>query len=192
VKAFASGELAFLREAAPVGKRRYFAVFPKSVEKFDFDELVKFCAYVRKKHGLLPVFAPMHAREDAPVCRYLAEKTGGALCRTLKNGERLASAAAFCVCMRLHAAVFSASVGTPLIAVSDDGKIASLMRGSGASVFGADASASVLCGAAEEIILKSEEKKKLLVSFAEEQRRLARGELSRLTEYIFQADLAKP
>ena len=192
VKSFASGELAFLREAEPVGKRRYFVVFPKSVEKFDFDELVKFCAYVRKKHGLLPVFAPMHAREDAPVCRYLAEKTGGALCRTLKNGERLASAAVFCVCMRLHAAVFSASVGTPLIAISDDGKIASLMRGSGASVFGADASASVLCGAAEEIILKSEEKKKLLVSFAEEQRRLARGELSRLTEYIFQADLAKP
>ncbi len=184
-KVFSSGELAFLREAEPVGKRRCFAVFPKSVEKFDFDELVKFCGYIRQKYGLLPVFAPMHAREDAPVCRWLSEKTGGALCLSLKNGERLASAAAFCVCMRLHAAVFSASAGTPIIAVSDDAKIASFMQGSGASVFGADAPAAVLFRAAGEILSEKEEKKKLLVSFAEEQRRLAEAELSRLGEHIF-------
>ena len=185
VEVFASGELAFLRESEPVGKRRYFAVFPKSVEKFDFDELVKFCTCVKRKYGLLPVFAPMHAREDAPVCRYLAEKTGGALCRTLKNGERLAYAAAFSVCMRLHAAVFSASAGTPIIAVSDDAKIASFMQGSGASVFTSDASAAVLFRAAGEILSEKEEKKKLLVSFAEEQRRLAEAELARLWEHIF-------
>jgi polysaccharide pyruvyl transferase CsaB len=184
-RVFASGELAFLRESgASAEKRRYFAVFPKSVENFCFDELVKFCGYVRRKYGLLPVFAPMHLREDAPACRWLAEKTGGALCLSLKNGVRLASAADFCVCMRLHAAVFSASAGTPVIAVSDDAKIASVMRGSGASVFSPGVSSATLFRVAEEIFAEKDEKKKLLVSFAEEQRRLAAEELARLCEHI--------
>ena len=184
-KVFASGELAFLRRAEPAEKRRFFAIFPKSVENFDFEELIKFCTYIRRKYGFLPFFAPMHSREDVPLCRWLAERTGGALCRHLKNGERLASAAAFCVCMRLHAAVFAASAATPVIAVSDDAKIASFMQGSGACVFGADASAAVLCRAAAELLSEKEEKKKLLVAFAEEQRRLAREETARLWEHIF-------
>ena len=182
---FASGELAFLRTSVKAEKRRCFAVFPKSVENFDFGELVKFCICIRQKYGLLPVFAPMHKREDAPVCRYLAEKTGGSLCLTLGNGQRLASAAAFCVCMRLHAAVFSAAAGTPVIAVSDDAKMGDFMQGSGALVFGADASAGSLLRAAADVLSSREEKKKLLVSFAEEQRRLAREEMRRLARQIF-------
>ena len=183
---FASGELAFLCERELTDeKRRCFAVFPKSVENFRFGELVKFCKYMKRKYGLTPVFAPMHGREDTRLCKSLAEKTGGALCISLKNAVRLASAMEFTVCMRLHAAVFSASAATPVIAVSDDEKVASLMLGSGACVFGADASAASLFCAAKEILLCKEEKKKLLEAFAEEQRRLAKAELLRLSEIIF-------
>ncbi len=183
---FSSGELAFLCERGQAEEKRGdFAVLPKSVEKFRFGELVKFCKYMKRKYGLMPVFAPMHRREDIRLCKSLAEKTGGVLCISLKNAVHLASAVEFAVCMRLHAAVFSAYAATPVIAVSDDEKIASLMLGSGASVFGADASAASLFCAAKEIFLCKEEKKKLLENFTEEQRRLAKAELSRLAEYIF-------
>ena len=183
---FYSGELAFLADSGETaGKRRCFAVFPKSVENFDFDSLVRFCTHMKQKYGLLPVFAPMHAVEDAPLCRDLAEKTGGALCLRLESGARLASAALFTLCMRLHAAVFSASVCTPVISVSDDPKVSLLMRGSGACVFGANVSAPLLIRAAEEALSHGEEKKKLLGDFAEEQRRLAREELARMCGRIF-------
>lgn len=182
---FASGELAFLSETGRERKRPCFAVFPKNVENFDFDSLIELCSFMKQRYGLLPVFAPMHEGEDTSLCRELAEKTGGALCLHLKSGGRLAAASVFTFCMRLHAAVFSASAGTPVLAVSDDPKVRHLLRGSGAYVFGAGTSPALLCRAGEELLTHREEKEKLLGAFAEEQRRLARGELARLTEKIF-------
>jgi polysaccharide pyruvyl transferase CsaB len=177
---FTSGELAFLQRCDVEEKRmRYFAVFPKKVYGFDLSVLVRFCLSMRQRHGLIPVFAPMHSGEDARICRRLAKKTGGALCLRLENASVLASVCLFSFCMRLHAAVFSAASAVPFISVSDDPKTAALFDGKGYT-FGADASEEALLNAAEDILSSREEKQKLLGDFAEEQRRLARAELERI------------
>lgn len=187
---FASGELAFLcGELASAEPKNCFAVFPKLVENCGERKLSLFCSFVRRKYGLLPLFIPMHAGEDTSLCRKLAKKAGGKVCASAKEALPFA---VFSLCMRLHAAVFSASASVPVIAVSDDAKIGELFRGSGACVFGAEASVARLCRAAEEVMENAEEKKKLSRKFAGEQKRLAEKELARLAKQVFQADLRKP
>jgi len=183
---FASGELAFFRSEKRVSARaKYFAVFPKYAESFDFEELVRFCKSISRKYGLLPLFVPMHASEDSLLCHTLGKAVGGSFCVSFRNVRPLWGSCAFSVCMRLHAAVFSASARVPVIAVSDDIKMASFLSGSGAYVFGPGANAALLCRAAKEVIERSEEKEKLLGKFAEKQRKLINAELSRFCRKFF-------
>ena len=176
---FSSGELAFLKtfeKKKPKGK--YFAVFPKIVENFDLRELIKFCICIKERLGLSPVFAPLHLREDLPLCQILAEKTEGKI--FLGEAGALCRGAVFALSMRLHGAVFAASAATPFICVSDDCKTEALLGGCKAVFLGAEASAAELMRAARDVLEKRKEKKKLLGKFAEEQREMARAELERV------------
>ena len=182
---FSSGELAFACESrTPISaKKKYFLVFPKHINGFDFEEMVRFCIYMRRRHGLLPVFVPMHLRQDEPLCKALALNVGGKAyfracdARALRG---LIHGAAFTVCMRFHAAVFSASEQVPAISVSDDGKLAAFFRGSASACLGASATASELAREALRALGEREKIKKLLGNFSEEQRRLALEELERI------------
>ena len=184
---YLSGELAFVPALPPRAHRGgYFAVFPKSVENLRLRELTKFCACVKRKCGIIPIFAPMHAREDERICRILAEKTGGVY-MSLENeraARLLTGGAEFTVCMRLHAAVFSAAAGVPAILVCDGGKLAAFARASGLPALGTGVGASELLRAAHRALAARKGAKKLLGKFAGEQRRLAEAEMRRLLEFL--------
>ena len=179
---FASGELAFLAEKSgkAAARKRIFAVFPKDVENFVEAELLRLCLALKRKYGLLPVFAPLHLRKDAGACKRLAKKTGGKLFRG--KASLLCRSARLVLTMRLHGAVFAAAERTPFISVSDESKTRALMEGCGASFFGAEATYGALLAAARGLLEKSGEKTKLLGVFAEEQRALAGGELERVKQ----------
>lgn len=181
--AFASGESAFAEEK----RGKYFAVFPKEVKNFRFAELARFCAVMRRRHGLFPVFVPMHKGEDARLCIELAGKIPGALykcARCERDVRGVIRGAEFTVCMRLHAAVFSAMEGSPILAISDDGKMASFLAQARVEVFDARVRAKKLIAAAEDAIEKRMEKQELLGKFAEQQKALVREELLRICKLL--------
>lgn len=185
---YASGELAFLHAnaASPRARGGYFVVFPKFTAGFRFAELIKFCTVLKRKYGLAPVFAPMHAGEDAELCRRLASRTAGAVsvnAESMRALSALIGGADITFCMRFHAAVFSVSAGVPAISVSDDAKIKSFF-GRTVACLPLCASAETLFSAAEEALCKRESAKKLLGEFAGEQRRLALAECRRLCSFL--------
>ena len=162
----------------------FFAVFPKHITGLSQSVILDFCCEMKRKHGLLPVFAPMHKMEDTALCRAFAARLpfsravnvcdAASLCAMLRASE-------FSLCMRLHAAVFSVATRRPVIAVSDDAKLASFVSaGNGCAFFGSDATARELCRAASTALSLRTENEKLLGRYAEEQKMLARAELERL------------
>ena len=95
------------------------------------DAVVK-CA---KKHRLTPVILPMQTSQDTAICEEaarFAEEAGihTVICRP-ENEEDLIGilgGAQFVVGMRLHALIFASSAGIPVLALSYDPKVASMMK----------------------------------------------------------------
>ena len=79
------------------------------------------------KTGLSPVIVPMQGGEDRALCeRICALSVGSAYTAPFSDADSIAAlfaGAAFTVGMRLHSIIYSACVGTPVLAVSYDPKI---------------------------------------------------------------------
>ena len=116
--------------------KKYFAV---SIREWKGNEnkllpiLAKTAEYVNKKYGLYPVIIPMQKKFDASVCQklkdmmkceaYIVEGSYGAnqLIRFMQDCE-------FSIGMRLHALIYSLCAGTPVVGISYDPKVDSVLH----------------------------------------------------------------
>ena len=108
--------------------------------------------YAYEKYGLTPVFLPIERRLDVAAARqaaahmkaphYILEDTGGSA-HTIGLFARMQAV----VSMRLHALVFSASQGVPLVGVVYDQKISSFLSYIGQDLYTdlEDVTAEALC-----------------------------------------------
>ena len=106
------------------------------------DELVRSCAAITERYGLVPFAIPMQAAQDSEICRYFVEKynermsgTGHtALLYTPENAPELIgvlSKAAFVIGMRLHSIIFASSAAVPVVGLAYDPKVSSMMKALG-------------------------------------------------------------
>ena len=91
----------------------------------DFDSRISRAVRdVSIKTGLSPVIVPMQSGEDRALCeRICALSVGSAYTAPFSDTDSIAAlfaGAAFTVGMRLHSIIYSACVGTPVLAVSYD------------------------------------------------------------------------
>ena len=87
---------------------------------------------ISRKHGLRPVFLAMEPKTDTEICQMTAKACGEALCLTAPGDSGLLvgliQRADMLLSMRLHALIFAAGVGTPLVGLSYDPKVMGFVR----------------------------------------------------------------
>lgn len=95
----------------------------------DYENVIaKLADHMAERHGLIPVFIPMQHPDDVPVLENVAEKTN---CRSIVIKHKLnvfetykvIGSMSMVIGMRLHALVFSAGAGVPMLGLEYDPKI---------------------------------------------------------------------
>ncbi len=92
------------------------------------------CVEISRKYSLTPVLVPMQLSADAGVCESIEENLAQCGVTSVTYKPRLASelmgvlrGAEFSIAMRLHTIIFASSVGCPVIGISYDPKVDSMM-----------------------------------------------------------------
>lgn len=95
-------------------------------------EGVRICRTLSEKYGLIPLIIPMQAAHDTAICREICEKTNCGAVVYIPETDReligILSRARFVVGMRLHSIIYASSAGVPVIGLSYDPKVKSLMH----------------------------------------------------------------
>ncbi len=95
-------------------------------------EIARACDYVAEKYGLTPVLIPMEYDRDLPIARRIAEAMGGKAIVIQNRYDvhtviGILSRMKVTVAMRLHALVFGAGAGVPVIGIAYDHKVSGFM-----------------------------------------------------------------
>ena len=101
-------------------------------------KIAEACREIAEKYGITPVLVPMQASADIGICDAIVRELAASGVRAVTYKPRVAAelmgvlaGARFAIAMRLHVVVFASSVGCPVIGVSYDPKVESMMRGLG-------------------------------------------------------------
>lgn len=97
-------------------------------------ETAEFCRMICGKYNLTPVILPMQESQDRALCGTIADTVQDAQLYIPKNAPELIgmlSGASFVIGMRLHAVIFASSAGVPVIGLSYDPKVDSMMKALG-------------------------------------------------------------
>ncbi len=101
------------------------------------EETAKACARISEEFGIRPVLIPMQPQNDREICRQTAERIHALVGResactvepeTAGELVGILSRARFVVGMRLHTLIFSVCARVPVVGLSYDPKISSLMK----------------------------------------------------------------
>lgn len=117
----------------PEGRYLGLSVRPWPGFREKLDDFAAAADYAYEKYGLTPVFLPVEERLDAPASALLAERLRRAPYRILReHGSSARTISLFArmdvvVSMRLHALVFAAGHGVPLVGVAYDQKVSSFL-----------------------------------------------------------------
>lgn len=160
------------------------------------DEVASLCADIAKKYGLIPLLIPMQEMQDAEICSIVCQKLKGksvdSALYTPENAPEMIgvlSGARFMIGMRLHAIIFASSAKIPVIALSYDPKVKSMMSQLGQKYTvdlvgnGLDF-ASAVKNDVDMVLTSRDEIAADLAVRAEEMRRLCREDLTRIKELL--------
>ena len=188
----------------------FFAVSVRPLGKPDEDaaenamlvnEIAAACVEMSKKFGLMPLIIPMQETQDEKICRQLCamlEENGtrAVMYRPTNAGELIGvlSRAQMVLSMRLHLVIFASSAGVPVIGLSYDPKVNSMLQQLGQEHcldLMERKSRKDFAGAAEEITAHADsvmasrcETGEFLAKKAEEMRELCREDFRRVREMI--------
>ena len=162
------------------------------------ERIAEACCEIAKKYGLTPVLVPMQMSADMGICDGIVSELGERGVTAVTYRPRVASelmgvlaGAKFAIAMRLHVIVFASSVGCPVIGVSYDPKVESMMRGLGQEYYAKlmrDAAESDLARDliryTDEVCEKDEEIRTALRENADRMRDVARADINEVGKYI--------
>ncbi len=152
-------------------------------------EMVTLCADIAKKHSLTPLLIPMQAAQDSEICTLIRDRLNGmginAAMYCPENASEMIGVlggARFALGMRLHSIIFASSAGVPVIGLSYDPKVKSMMR-----CLGQNYMADLTCGSlnfapavaeyADCVMERREDIAKELSARAEEMRERCKADL---------------
>lgn len=104
------------------------------------DDMLRACLSISEEYGLTPIVLPMQSAQDGDICRYFVQKynsvckSGNALLYEPENAPELIgvlSRAEFVIGMRLHSIIFASSAAVPVVGLSYDRKVSSMMKALG-------------------------------------------------------------
>ncbi len=139
-----------------------------------FDEKVDVFAagarYAYETHGLTPVFLPIEARLDTPAAKKVADRLGetphfiAPQCANSAQVIGIFARMEAVVSMRLHALVFAAGQGVPLVGIVYDQKVSSFLDYIGQDLYMdlKDVTAEGLCAAIDKAVARTGDKAFLL------------------------------
>ncbi len=115
--------------------RKYFAIslreWPKNDPKIT-EKLTEFCSSVKEKYGISPVFFAMQSTKDTAICNSIKKKLvyNAPIISDISAKEMISilEKMEFSIGMRLHFLIFSAVANVPVIGLSYDPKINSLIE----------------------------------------------------------------
>ena len=122
----------------------YFIVSVRRWKKLpaDFDTTIaEICKKVKEKYNLSPVLVPMQSKLDLDLCTKIASCCDGEVKSNFTNiGDMLGyfKNSHFVLGMRLHALIYSLSMGVPVIPLSYDPKIDAIVKEWGCKEFSAE------------------------------------------------------
>lgn len=118
----------------PVGEKKpYFIVSVRKWKKLPdgfVEDIGDICEKISKKHNLTPVFIPMQGYADKGICSDTAKLCGGKIKDNFQNISDMLGYiknAEFVIGMRLHILIYALNMNVPIIALSYDPKIDSIV-----------------------------------------------------------------